>query len=193
MKILQQLENHITQYVKTNESDFNTIASSFEFKRLKKKEIIAEAGKFHNYNYFVLKGCLHMYFIADNGIAKTVQFAIENWWLTDILAYRNRLVSDFYIQAIDATEVLSISYQKEQELLKKIPKLEKYFKEIFQISYGSSLQRIKYLYTYSKEEIYFHFTQHFPEFANRVPQYLIASYLNLTPEYVSEIRSKVLS
>ena len=68
--------------------------------------------------------------------------------------------------------------------------LERYFRTIYQIAYGASLIKVKYLYDLSKEEIYLHFTEHFPDFAQRVPQYLIASFLGLTPEYVSEIRAK---
>lgn len=131
-----------------------------------------------------------MYFISNKGTERTIQFAIENWWMADCLAYHNQTVTGFYIQAVENTHVLSITYNKQKELLSKFPKLEKYFRVIYQISYGASLMRIKYLYDFSKEDIYFHFTKNFPEFAQRVPQYLIASFLGLTPEYVSEIRNK---
>ena len=71
--------------------------------------------------------------------------------------------------------------------------METYFRKVYQIAYGASLVRLKYIFNYSKENIYFHFTENFPEFEQRVPQYLIASFLGLTPEYVSKIRNQKLS
>jgi CRP-like cAMP-binding protein len=186
----KELFEHINKFIEVNEADFQIILSFFDFRNLRKKEIIVEANSQCNFNHFVLNGCLHLFFINNKGTEQTVQFAIENWWLTDFLAYHNRTITGFYIQAVENTQILSITYQKQEQLLKQFPQLEKYFRSIFQISYGSSLMKMKYLYDFSKEEMYFHFTKQFPEFAQRVPQYLIASFLGLTPEYVSEIRSK---
>ncbi|MGB5819563.1 MAG: Crp/Fnr family transcriptional regulator [Saonia sp.] len=181
---------HINTFTAINEKDFQEILPFFVSRSVSKKEIIVEAGSTCNFNYFVLNGCLHMYFMNDKGTERTIQFAIENWWMTDFLAFHNRTTTDFYIQAVEDTQILSITYQKQEQLLNQFPELEKYFRRIFQISYGSALMKMKYLYGLSKEEMYFHFTEQFPEFAQRVPQYLIASFLGLTPEYVSEIRSK---
>ncbi len=131
-----------------------------------------------------------MFFINDQGVERTIQFAIENWWITDPLAFLNEETTTFQIQALERTEVLAISKAQQEKLLLEYPQLERYFRTIYQISYGASLRKMKYLYGFSKEEIYFHFVTHFPEFAQRVPQYVIASFLDLTPEYVSEIRRK---
>lgn len=186
----KQLFEHINKFIEVNEKDFQEILTFFDLHSLNKKEIIVKAGSRCNYNHFVLNGCLQMFFINDKGTERTIQFAIENWWITDFLAYHHRTITDFYIQAIEDTLFFSITYEKQEQLLSQFPELEKYFRTIYQISYGSSLLRIKYLYDFSKEDIYFHFTEQFPEFAQRVPQYLIASFLGLTPEYVSEIRNK---
>ncbi|NER15046.1 cyclic nucleotide-binding domain-containing protein [Leptobacterium flavescens] len=186
----KQFFEHLSKFTEVNENDLEEIMTFFDFHKLGKKEILMEAGTKCTYNHFVLSGCLHMYFINSKGTERTVQFAIENWWITDNLAYLRQAPTDFYIQAVEKTEVLSITHDKQQELLIRFPQLEKYFRIIYQISYGSSLMKMKYIHDLSKEEMYFHFTEHFPEFAQRVPQYLIASFLGLTPEYVSEIRNK---
>ncbi|WP_350287294.1 Crp/Fnr family transcriptional regulator [uncultured Croceitalea sp.] len=186
----KELFQHINRFIEVDEVDFQKIASFFSPRSLKKKEVLVKASSQCNSNHFVLKGCLHMFFISNNGTERTVQFAIENWWLTDFLAYHNQTTTDFYIQAVEDTQIISITYNKQEQLLKQFPQLEKYFRCIFQISYGASLVKMKYQFDLSKEEIYFHFTTQFPEFAQRVPQYLIASFLGLTPEYVSEIRGK---
>jgi CRP-like cAMP-binding protein len=186
----KELFKHINKYVNINEQDFQEIIPFFISRSLSKKETLVEAGNKCNYNHFVLKGCLQMYFISDKGAERTIQFALENWWMTDFLAYHHRTTTDFYIQAVENTEILCISHQKETQLLAQFPQLEKYFRNIYQISYGASLIKMKHSFNLTKEEMYFNFIDQFPEFAQRVPQYLIASFLGLTPEYVSEIRSK---
>ncbi|UOB18951.1 Crp/Fnr family transcriptional regulator [Abyssalbus ytuae] len=186
----KQLFLHINRFIKINEKDFREMLSFFELHTFDKKDIIMNPGNRCNNNFFVLEGCVHMYFTNDNGIDRTVQFAIENWWITDNLAYYKKSITNFGIQAVEPTQILSLSHSKQEQLLAKFPSLEKYFRIVYQISYGSSIMKTKYLYEFSKEDIYFHFTSHYPWFAQRVPQYLIASFLGLTPEYVSEIKNK---
>lgn len=186
----KQLLAHINNYTKVSNDDFDTIQTFFTPREYVKKDIVAKAGTRCNFNYFVLSGCLHMFFIDDKGTERTVQFAIENWWMTDHLAYFNRSKTGFSIQAVERTKLLCLRYDQQEELLDRFPGLEKYFRIIYQVAYGAALMKMKYLYDLSKEEMYFHFVEHFPEFAQRVPQYLIASFLGLTPEYVSEIRAK---
>lgn len=189
-KMPKQLFRHFNKYVALTEDDFQKMFRYFELRTVKKKEILVEAGSICRGNHFVLDGCLHMFFANDKGVERTVQFAIENWWMTDNLAYHNQTVTDFSIQAVENTRLLTITHGKQELLLKEFPQLEKYFRIIYQISYGSALVKMKYLTDLSKEKIYFQFTEQFPQFAQRVPQYLIASFLGLTPEYVSEIRAK---
>ncbi len=186
----EQLFSHINKYVSVSPEGFQVIITFFEFQNVSKKQLLIQAGNSCAHNYFVLNGCLHMYFTNEKGAERTVQFAIDNWWMTDCLAYLNQSRTDFTIQAVEDTQVLSITFEKQEQLLKEFPQLERYFRIIYQIGYGSSLKRMKHMFDLSKEEIYLQFTDHYPEFAQRVPQYLIASFLGLTPEYVSEIRAK---
>lgn len=187
---LDSFFGHLNQYVSISEEEFKTILSFFDERNLSKKEILMHAGGPCSHTHFVLKGCMHLYFVNEKGVERTVQFALENWWLTDFLAFQNKSNTDFFIQAVEDSQVLSISLDQQGQLLEQFPLLERYFRIIYQTAYGASLMRTKYLHDLSKEEIYFHFTEQYPRFAQRVPQYLIASFLGLTPEYVSEIRAK---
>jgi signal-transduction protein with cAMP-binding, CBS, and nucleotidyltransferase domain len=185
-----QFFTHINQFAAVSREDFQRIIMFFEFQNVSKKQVLIEAGNSCSHNFFVLKGCLHMYFTNEKGIERTVQFAIDDWWMTDCLAYLNQTKSGFTIQAVEDTQLLSITFDGQEQLLEEFPQLERYFRIMYQIGYGSSLMKMKHMFDFSKEEIYLHFTEHYPDFAQRVPQYLIASFLGLTPEYVSEIRAK---
>jgi hypothetical protein len=103
------------------------------------------------------------------------------------------MISECYIQGVKASTVLHLTHIKEMELPKRFPKMETYFRKVYQTAYGASLNRIKYLFIYSKEEIYFRFKEAFPDFVNNVPQYLVASFLGLSSEYVSKLKRKNIS
>ncbi len=185
-----QFLQHINQYISLDKNDFLEVLSYFDVLDLPKKTLILEEGQVCRFNYFVLKGCLNMYFTDEKGSKRTVQFALENWWITDYLAFQNKAVTDFSIQTIEDCQILAITQENQNSVLSQFPQLEKYFRAVYQTAYGASLKRMKFLYDFSKEEMYFHFITEFPAFAQRIPQYLIASFLGLTPEYVSEIRKK---
>jgi CRP-like cAMP-binding protein len=187
------LQKHIESQIDVTDLVLSQIVSYFENEAISKKEILLSEGNNCNRLFFVTKGCLHLYFYDSLGNKKTTQFAIENWWLTDFLAFQKEGTSSFYIEAIENSEVLSISFLNLKHLLNDFPQMEKYFRIIYEIAYGSALMRLKYVYSYSKEDIYFKFRDDFPNFIQRVPQYLIASFLGLTPEYLSEIKKKKVS
>ena len=124
---------------------------------------------------------------------KTVKFAIEGWWITDFMAFNNQQLTEFKTQAVEASSVYSITYSAYSDLLHQQPNLERYFRNIWEIAYGASIIRMKYVFEYSKEEMFNRFRENFPEFVERVPQYMLATFLGLTPEYLSKIRAKKLS
>lgn len=187
------LYDHFSTYCELTVEEWELAKSYFEFSSLDKKEVIYSAGSTVLKHYFVTSGCLHMYLVNDKGDDQTLQFAINNWWITDYLAFQQRRSSEFYIQAVEPSRVLSITPEKQDELLARIPKLEVYFRNIYQTAYGAAINRMKYIFTYSKEEIYYSFRDAFPDFVNSVPQYLVATYLGLSPEYVSKLKKKSLS
>ncbi|MEI7522906.1 MAG: Crp/Fnr family transcriptional regulator [Mariniphaga sp.] len=168
---------------------FNNFSETYQ---VKKKELILQESKVCQKIYFVEKGCLRMYFINKKGVEQIIQFALDGWWISDYQSFMNYTPSEYYIQAIEDSKIVSIDNQKFDLLLIELPQLEKYFRIIMQKAVAGAQLKSKLLYDMSKEEFYFHFSTSFPEFMLRVPQYMIASYLGLTPEYLSELRKKKL-
>ena len=190
---MQVLKNHIDKFIQITDAEFSGISSFFKQGNVKKKENLLVEGKVCRYNYFVLNGCLRKFFINEKGVEQTTEFAIERWWITDNSAYERRLPTEFYIQAVENSEVLRIDYASQEKLVAAFPKMERYFRFVYQRAYAASQMRIKYLYDFSKEEMFHHLNRHYPEFVQRIPQHLIASFLGFTPEYLSEIRKKMRS
>ena len=187
------LKAHLKKFIELEEEDFQTVLSFFQSAHVRKKENLLVEGQICKYHYFVLKGCLRKFFINEKGTEQTTEFAIETWWMTDNMAFEHQQPTEFYIQAVENSEVLVISAQAQEKLLAQFPIMERYFRFVYQRAFAASQMRIKYLYDLSKEAFYHQLEERHPEFVQRMPQYLIASFLGFTPEYLSEIRAKRLS
>jgi CRP-like cAMP-binding protein len=191
--MIERLKKHIDKFIKITDEEFSAILSFFHEREVKKKENLLVEGAVCRHHYFVLNGCLRKFFVNEKGVEQTTEFAIETWWMTDNFAYERKLPTSFYIQAVENSRVLYIDYAAQEALVAKHPKMERYFRFVYQRAFASSQMRIKYLYDLSKEEMFHHLNEHYPEFVQRIPQHLIASFLGFTPEYLSEIRKKMRS
>ena len=186
---MNALVQHIRKFINLDDQEAETVLSYFETELFKKKELLLKEGQICNKQYFIVKGCIRFYINNNKGTEQTIQFGIENWWITDYLSFQYQNPTLFNIQAIENLEMLSIERKSFDELLERIPKLEKYFRLVIQKSFGASQVRISYLFTMSAEERFRHMNRMFPEFIQRVPQYMIASYLDFSPEFMSKIRA----
>ncbi|SHE71155.1 Crp/Fnr family transcriptional regulator [Pedobacter caeni] len=184
------LFDHIHKYIPLDENEKQLITKKLKYLHLKKKEVVLAEGKVCQANYFIVKGCLRMCFFDDKGVEQTIQFAIENWWISDYTSLENGKPSGFQIQAVEASEVIAVEKAIQEGLFDEVPKLERYFRLMMQRGYSASQMRKKYDYTLSREEQYYHFSAAFPQFVQRIPQYMLASYLGFTPEFLSKIRAK---
>ncbi len=184
---------HLEKFIKINDEDFDKILSYFEIKSFAKKENLLEERKVCRHNYFVLNGLLRKFFITEKGTEQTTEFAIETWWMTDNISYEHHTPSEFYIQTVEKSEILTITNESQEKLLEVFPVMEKYFRIVYQRAVAASQNRVKYIFSFSKEEFYLNLLKKQPAFVQRVPQYLIASFLGFTPEYLSELRKKIVS
>ena len=190
---MDTFKEHLDKFINISDEEYTSVLSFFQILDVKKKHNLMLDGEICKSIYFVVKGCLRKFFINEKGVENTTEFAIENWWITDTFAYERQIKSDFCIQAVERSTILVIDLQSQEKLLKKHPVMERYFRMIYQRAYAASERRIRYLYEMSREELYMHFSTQYPKFIQRIPQYLIASYLGFTPEYLSEIRAKLRS
>jgi CRP/FNR family transcriptional regulator, anaerobic regulatory protein len=184
------LIEHIRKFVNLNDSEAQVLDGYIRYSSFRKKDFLLSNGQVCKSLYFVEKGCLRMFFINEKSIEQITQFAIDGWWIADYFSFMKNNPSDYFIQTIEPSEIISIEMHVFEDLLKVLPQLERYFRIIWQKNLAASQLRTKYLYEMTKEEFYYNFINSFPEFVQRVPQYMVASYLGLTPEYVSELRKR---
>lgn len=190
---MQPLITHITRYCSIKPEKLEQIGDFLEVRRFKKKGLLLEEGQRCNEKFFIVKGCVHLYYLRRNGVEQTIDFALENWWTSDFMAFQNGGIAQFSVRAVEATDVFVISSAQQREMLSALPELNEYFHLMFQRAYAASQIRIRKTYELSKEDLYQDFSRNYPAFMQRVPQYLLASFLGFTPEYLSEIRKKSVS
>jgi CRP/FNR family transcriptional regulator, anaerobic regulatory protein len=184
------LFHHLKKYISLTAAEEEIIKSYLQVNTVANKEYILQQGQVCQANYFIINGCVRKYFTTDQGAEQIIQFAIDNWWITDYTSMDFQQPSVYTIQAVEESKIVILKKSIEEELFTRVPALERYFRIILQRAFAASLNRIHYIYSLSGEERYRHFSNAFPEFVQRVPQYMLASYLGFTPEFLSKIRAR---
>jgi CRP-like cAMP-binding protein len=168
--------------------DFENVAAAFAFKRLAAGDFLQRAGDVSRYAAFVARGCLRNYVIDAKGKEHIVQFAPETWWLADSTSLSQGVPSQYFMDAIEDSEVLLIDGPSHQRLVESVPPYTGAFRTGLQKHAAAKDQRIVNALSTSAEERYQEFLHDYPSIALRVPQSMLASYLGMTPETVSRIR-----
>ena len=181
---------HIRKYVSLQPGDEAWLSEHLGYSGVKNRAFLLEAGQVCTANYFVMEGCVRMYLDTRQGSEQIIQFGIDNWWITDHMSFNLQQPSRYYIQAVDRSTLLILKHGVHEEAFQKIPQLERYFRILYERAYAASLARIHYILNLSGEERYIQFSTSFPDFVQRVPQYMLASFLGFTPEFLSKVRGK---
>lgn len=187
--ILAAIEKH----VKLDDVEKAVLLSVLESKSLKAGEYIAKSDQEAQHFIFVNMGCLMTYFTDSNGVEHVLQFATASWWTGDLESFTKHTPSIYSIRAIADTEILTMPGKGFEKLLERVPKLEKYFRIIFQNSLITHGNRILQTNSFTAEERYEAFREKYPTLEQFVPQKYIASYLGVTPEFLSKIRRRLMS
>lgn len=185
-----QLSHYIRRYIAISDSELELFNAALSPKKLATKEYLLQAGRICTSRYFITKGCLQLYYINTKGNNQIVHFGLDNWWITDYESLIHQVPSKLYIQAIEPTEILALNIASFEKLCQQLPKVERLFRIIMERSYVAAQRRLEFMFSLSGEELYRTFIAANPTFAQRIPQYMLASYLGFTPEFLSKIRAK---
>lgn len=185
------LIEYIKRYVSITEAEIAIFQTYLHSKKIKKKEFLLKEGQFCKSRYFIIKGCVRLFYFDNKGNEQIIHFGIDNWWITEYESLINQIPSQLNIQAVENTELLELPEAYFDELCKKVPIIERLFRKIMEKTYIAIQKRIEYIYSLSGEEQFRFFIDANPEFTQRVPQYMIASYLGMSPEFVSKVKAKM--
>ncbi|ALI98685.1 Crp/Fnr family transcriptional regulator [Rufibacter tibetensis] len=186
------LFTYITQYTKTTltEEEQKLIQGAFHPKKLRKKQYLLQEGNICRYLGFVVRGAMRQYSIDDKGAEHIVQLAVENWWVGDRESYLMLTPSLYNIDAWEDIEVLLIEKADLLNLYQQVPALTQMARQMDDRHSMATQRRINAAISFSAEKRYAEFVDCHPEFLQRFPQHLIASYLGITKETLSRIRKQ---
>lgn len=181
---------NVCKAIDLDKEELEWFTSILETKSFDKRELILRSGDICQYQTYVITGCLKIFYTDNNGTEHIVKFAIEDWWAFDLQSFVTQKPAFYSIQAIESTYTFRISKANHDRLYQRIPKFEKFGRLMFQNSYILLQNRMTQNLFETAEEKYLHFTEKYPRLELRIPQKDIASYLGITPEFLSMLRKK---
>jgi len=189
--VYEQLLKTVQQKVTLTSDEAELLKQFFTLKKVRKRQYMLNEGEVCKYNLFVAKGLLRSFGVEENGYEQVVQFAVEGWWISDLNSFFSGDVAVYNIEALEDCELLLLTRQSMDEMLEKLPKMERYFRLLMQNHIVALRQRIIASQRHSAEERYIRLIEGFPTILARVPQQYIASYLGMTPETLSRVRKQI--
>ena len=180
--------SHVDDRVSLTLEEKETVKTFFSPKKLRKKQYLLQEGDVCKYLAFIEKGLLRSYNVDDKGTEHMIQFAWEGSWIADPASFLSGEPAGNNIDALEDSELLLMTLPHYEESMIKVPKIERYYRLLFQNNIISKEQRVLSSISYSASEKYTSLSETNPELIKRIPQNLIASYLGITPETLSRIR-----
>ncbi len=185
------LISHIRQIVPLEEQEVAHIQSAFKPKQLARKEILLHKGDVSNHMRFVVDGSIKAFTLNKDGGEHILQLGIAGWWVNDLYSYLTRTPATFIIQSVEPCTLLQIHRDQLEVLYGQVPMIERFFRIKIQRAYVALQERTVKAMSQPAEVRYLEFLKKYRKLEQSVPQYMIASYLGITPEHLSSIRKKM--
>ena len=189
---MAQILENINKIVKLSPQEELLFLSKTEIKTYRAKTIIVNAGEISQYSYFVNSGLLRSFNINDTIVEHVLSFACEGWWIGDMYSLISQKPGNLFIEILEDAEVVLLSRENQNELFTQIPKLERFFRILTENSLVAHQERLMDNLSLTAEERFDKFCKRYPTLIQRVPQKQIASYIGVTPEFFSKMKSRLL-
>ena len=182
---------NVAKHIELSEKEKAYFLSVLEPRSLTRRKLFLKEGVVCQYSAFVIDGALKSYTIDQEGKEHILNFATPDWWISDMYSLLSQKPAILNIEAIADAEILMLSRENQQKLYERIPKFERFFRILVENSLVANQQRLIDNLSATAEERYLHFIQKYPSIPSCVPQHSIASYLGITPEFLSKIRARL--
>jgi len=186
------LLTYIAKYVNLTNAEEDFLTSRLTSRKYLKGQYILNQGDISKMQCFIISGCTKMFYLDDNGQEHIIMFSIEDWWTSDLGSFISQTPSDFNVQCLENTEIIEFSYDNIEEIFLEIPKLERFFRKVIEKAFVASQKRIIRNFSLTAKERYVIFRNNYPKIEQRIPQYMIASYLGITKEFLSKIKKQLI-
>lgn len=182
---------NVTRHIEVSPSERDLFLSKLTQKILKRRELHLVQGELCRYSTFVTDGCLKGFAVDKKGVEHILSFAPREWWIADMYSFINQKPGNLNIEAVVDTQVLLLSWDDQQTLFNEVPKFERFFRMLVEKSLVAHQQRLIHNLSLTAEERYLEFLKKYPTMLECVPLHNIASYIGITPEFLSKIRARI--
>jgi CRP-like cAMP-binding protein len=183
-RILQNVAKH----VRLDQAEEERFVSLLGFREVPKKAFLLKEGQVCKSISYVHSGALRAFCMDKEGKEATIMFAISDWWITDMFCFINERPAMMNVEAIEDSCIFQLSRDSWEVLFREIPKFERFFRILMQNAYTREQLRVMENLSLPAERRYDNFLEKYPRIAEQVTQKQIASYLGITPEFLSMIR-----
>jgi CRP-like cAMP-binding protein len=190
---IDSLTHYFDSFLPLDDSEKQLLEGRVSQRRVKRRQFILQEGFPCQHYSFVVSGCLRLYGVDPKGTEHNLQFAAENEWIADIGSFHSGKPSQLFIEVIEPSVVLQIEKQDLYFLYTNIPRLDRIFKVIIENKFVELQNRVLQTISSTAQERYLSFLEQYPNLAGRLPNTQIASYLGITPEFLSKIRKDLAS
>jgi len=182
---------NISKVVSLTGEEEELLTSQLICRQIPRKTVLLRAGEICQFEGYIQKGCVRVYCMDEGGNEVTIIFAVEDWWISDIASFQYQVPSALYMETLEDSEIYMLTPEKKEKLLQAVPLFERLFRMLVQRRLSTLQERLVDTITKSAADRYVEFVAKYPTIINRVPQYYIASYLGVSPEFVSKIRTRL--
>ncbi|GAB3522933.1 Crp/Fnr family transcriptional regulator [Emticicia fontis] len=189
--MFEEINAYINRYTLCDVEEVKFFNSLLQHKMIAKKTFLLQEGEICKFEAFIRKGCIRTYYIDHKGAEVTLQFAIENWWVSDIASFHEQKPSRMFIETLEDCELFILTPETKEKLLAQVPKFERMFRLMVQRNLTRLQERLFQTIATTAVEKYLDFIERYPTIPQRVAQHYIASYLGFSPEFLSKVRTKL--
>jgi CRP/FNR family transcriptional regulator, cyclic AMP receptor protein len=189
--MVDMLRQQIEQIVSLTDEEYGFVQTHFQHKRFKKHQIVIHEGDYVQYEYFVVKGLMKVSRIDCDGKEHIVQFAMEDWWITDTQAFHNRTKATLNVDCLEDTEAYALSFDDKEKLCRELQKMEYFFLKKTTAGYIALQKRVLCFISSNAGERYTNLITLYPGLLQRIPKSMIASYLGVSRETLSRLGAAV--
>ncbi|MEH6679889.1 MAG: Crp/Fnr family transcriptional regulator [Sediminicola sp.] len=183
----EALRTHFEEIIKLTDDEFTYVLSHFKPKKFKKHQIVVHQDDVVRYNFFILKGLMRSSSSTADGKEHIVQFAMENWWITDLEAFHNGTVSKFTIDCLEETNTYALTLENKIKLCRELPKMEHFFHMKTTAGYIALQKRVLCFISSKAQDRYHNLLEQYPGIIQRVPKAMVASFLGVSRETLSRL------
>jgi CRP-like cAMP-binding protein len=183
---------NVSKHIRLSTEEQAYFLSILQPKSLKKKQLLLREGEICKASAFVLKGCLRAYTTDNNGFEHILQFAPADWWIADMYSLITQQPSTLSIDAVEDTEILLLQRTSQEQLFIDVPAFERFFRLITEKALVTARRRVLDTLSLTAQQRYENFCKQYPTLIHTLPQKQIASFIGVTPEFLSKMRKELL-